>query len=111
MLVVTTSVRVVNGVLSSRKSIRPDQHTRLESCKHGTQSLTMATPRVLGQLFLLPLALKNARPAFNKGLSTRPPPATIPTVARANDEMVFLEPEGNLIRVFLSSTECPMTVA
>lgn len=71
----------------------------------------MATPRVLGQLFLFDLALKKALPAFSNGLSILPPPATIPTVALALPEIVFLLPLGNLILVLLSSTECPIMVA
>ena len=42
------------------------------------------------------LYLKYARPAFSIGLSIRPPPATIPTIARLLEAMVFFEPEGNL---------------
>ena len=37
------------------------------------------TPLTLGQLLRLTLYLWNALPAFNRGLSIRPPPATIPT--------------------------------
>lgn len=40
----------------------------------------IATPRTLGQQFLFALYLKYARPAFNMGLSIRPPPDTIPTI-------------------------------
>lgn len=71
----------------------------------------MATPRVLGHEFLFALNLWNARPALSKGLSIRPPPATIPMVARADPETVFLAPDGRRSRVLFSSTECPMTVA
>jgi len=45
------------------------------------------------------------------GLSVLPPPATIPTVALHNPDMVFLDPEGNLILDFNPSSECPIMVA
>merc|ERR1711921_69988 len=59
----------------------------------------IATPRTLGQQFLLALYLWYAAPAFNKGLSIRPPPATIPMMARLVEGMSFLEPDGSLTRV------------
>ncbi|KAH9418335.1 hypothetical protein DERP_010202 [Dermatophagoides pteronyssinus] len=40
------------------------------------------------------------RPAFKIGLSIRPPPAMIPTIARLDDCITFLAPDGSLIRVF-----------
>merc|ERR1719495_468688 len=71
----------------------------------------IATPRTLGQQFLLTLYLWYALPAFNRGLSIRPPPATIPTDARLNDGSAFLIPDGNFTRVTLVSLLCEMTVA
>ncbi|CAD6216379.1 GSCOCG00004535001-RA-CDS [Cotesia congregata] len=35
------------------------------------------------------------------GLSIRPPPATIPTMARLFDGITFLAPDGSFTRVFL----------
>merc|ERR1719216_403690 len=71
----------------------------------------MHTPRTLGQQFLFTLYLWYARPAFNNGLSIRPPPATIPTLARLNEGMTFLIPEGNFTRVTFVSLLCVTTVA
>merc|ERR1719370_178372 len=59
----------------------------------------MATPLTLGQQLRLTLYLWYARPAFKRGLSIRPPPATTPTVARHRESRTFLAPEGSLIRV------------
>ena len=59
----------------------------------------MATPLTLGQQLRLTLYLWYARPAFNRGLSIRPPPATTPTVARHRESktyafyVTFLEPK------------------
>merc|ERR1711921_22319 len=69
----------------------------------------IATPRTFGQLFLLTLYLWKARPAFKMGLSIRPPPATIPIIARLADGRTFLAPEGNFTLVFLVSGLCAMT--
>merc|ERR1711921_41080 len=71
----------------------------------------IATPRTFGQEFLLALYLKYARPAFSIGLSIRPPPATIPTMARLLEAMVFFEPEGNLTFDRLMSGLWEMMVA
>merc|ERR1719258_22703 len=46
-------------------------------------------------------------PAFNTGLSMRPPPATIPTTARHVDGIDLREPDGNRIRLFFPSSEWP----
>jgi hypothetical protein len=69
------------------------------------------TPLTLGQLCLLALYLKYALPAFNIGLSIRPPPATIPIMARFVDFIVFLAPDGNLTFVLLASGLCEIIVA
>ena len=50
----------------------------------------IATPRTLGQLFLMTLYLWYARPAFKSGLSILPPPATTPTTARHVAEIVWV---------------------
>merc|ERR1711921_8362 len=71
----------------------------------------IATPRTLGQLFLLTLYLWYARPAFNKGLSIRPPPATIPTLALLKEGITFLTPEGSFTLVTPESLLCVTTVA
>jgi len=54
---------------------------------HESPRTFMATPRTLGQQFLFTLYLWYARPAFNTGLSMRPPPATMPdsTVSSRNN--------------------------
>ena len=44
----------------------------------GERHTFIATPRTLGQQLRLALYLWYARPAFSKGLSMRPPPATMP---------------------------------
>merc|ERR1719483_640196 len=62
----------------------------------GCSTGLMATPRVLGQLFLLTLYLWQARPALSMGLSIRPPPATIPIMALLAEGMTFLLPVGHM---------------
>uniref|UniRef100_A0A1A9V5S6 Secreted protein n=1 Tax=Glossina austeni TaxID=7395 RepID=A0A1A9V5S6_GLOAU len=52
-----------------------------------------------------------ARPAFRMGLSIRPPPATIPTIARLAEGTTFLAPDGSFTRVFFVSVLCAITVA
>merc|ERR1712137_508080 len=84
MLVVTTTVGMVDGV-------------------HGNT-------RVRGQLLRLAANLCLARDAFRRGLSVRPPPATIPTIPRQVLGRTFLAPEGSLTRVLPSSGLWPMTV-
>lgn len=54
-----------------------DLSIKLYICNEDTRTF-MATPRTLGQQFLFALYLWYARPAFNTGLSMRPPPATMP---------------------------------
>jgi hypothetical protein len=71
----------------------------------------MHTPLTLGQLCLLALYFQYALPAFNIGLSIRPPPATIPIIARFVDLMVFLAPDGNFTFVLLASGLCEIIVA
>ena len=69
------------------------------------------TPLTLGQLCLLALYLKYALPAFSIGLSIRPPPATIPIMARFVDFIVFFAPDGNLTFVLFASGLCEIIVA
>merc|ERR1719462_761143 len=71
----------------------------------------MQTPRTLGQQFLFTLYLWYARPAFNRGLSMRPPPATIPTEALLKEGITFLIPLGNFTLVTFVSLLCVTTVA
>merc|ERR1719489_440968 len=66
---VTTTVRMLDGV-------------------HG--HTTNLGPRVP-----LSLVLEGALPAFNRGLSILPPPATMPTIARLLEGIVFFDPDGN----------------
>ena len=82
----------------------------------------MATPRVLGHELRLTANLCLAREAsavfisyagkiandtiddiLNSGLSVLPPPATMPTIPRAVDLMIFFAPLGSLTLVFPSS--------
>ena len=80
--------------------------------KKGLKTLTfIATPLTRGQQFLLALYLWYALPAFNIGLSTLPPPATIPITALLNDGTDFLIPEGSLILVTFVSWLWDTTVA
>ena len=51
----------------------------------------IATPRTLGQQFLFTLYLWYAAPAFRRGLSILPPPATTPTTALLADSSVWGE--------------------
>ena len=102
VLMVTTTVRVVDGVHSNTTSTGPAVR------RYQNQ---IGNDREFMDLLRLALNLWNARPALSNGLSILPPPATMPTVARAPPEMVFFEPEGSRILVLFSSGECPMTVA
>lgn len=70
----------------------------------------MHTPRTIGHSFLFALYLWNAVPALSMGLSIRPPPAIRPTIALHLLEMVFLAPEGILMRVLPASASCVMIV-
>lgn len=70
----------------------------------------MATPRVLGHELRLTANLCLAREAFRRGLSVRPPPATIPIIPRELLLTTFLAPEGSLTRVLPSSGLWPTMV-
>merc|ERR1711926_22445 len=70
-----------------------------------------AKPRTFGQQLRFTLYLWYARPAFNSGLSIRPPPATTPTLARLNEGITFLIPEGSFTRVTPVSLLWVTTVA
>ena len=66
----------------------------------------------LGPVVLLGLGLvEGAFSLESMGLSRRPPPATIPMVARASALTNFLAPEGRRMRVRPESASCLMTVA
>merc|ERR1719463_695257 len=67
----------------------------------------MAEPRTLGQELRLTRYLWKLFPAFNTGLSMRPPPAVMPTTARHVAGTVLREPEGKRMRDFLPSSEWP----
>lgn len=54
--------------------------------------------------------LWKAVPALSMGLSIRPPPAMIPTMARHLFETVFRAPEGSLMRVLPASGSWVMMV-
>merc|ERR1719228_1112163 len=120
VLVVTTTVGMFNWVHCNTTDLRPavslDLVEALPMCwwlppPWGCSTGFIATPRTLGQLFLLTLYLWEDRPAFSIGLSIRPPPATIPIIARFADGRTFFAPDGNLTLVFLVSGLCAMTWA
>lgn len=104
---------------------------RIRTPPWGWSTGFMATPRVLGQLLRLTANLCLAReasakhvsdpmPHFNfriprenilrRGLSVRPPPATIPIIPREPEWTTFLAPEGSLMRVLPSSGLWPTMV-
>mmetsp|Transcript_48496 Transcript_48496/g.160714 ORF Transcript_48496/g.160714 Transcript_48496/m.160714 type:complete len:291 (+) Transcript_48496:11-883(+) len=66
----------------------------------------IATPRTFGHELRLTRYLWKARPALSRGLSMRPPPATMPIDARDADEMVFFCPDGSRTRVFPAPSMC-----
>mmetsp|Transcript_69160 Transcript_69160/g.186936 ORF Transcript_69160/g.186936 Transcript_69160/m.186936 type:complete len:223 (+) Transcript_69160:219-887(+) len=70
----------------------------------------MAQPRTLGQELRFTRYLWKLLPALSTGLSMRPPPATMPTMARQVDGMVFRVPLGRRTRVLRLSSECPTTM-
>ena len=71
----------------------------------------IATPRTFGQLLRLTRYLWKARPAFSSGLSMRPPPATMPTAARAPEFTSFFCPEGRRRRVLPTPSMWPTICA
>jgi hypothetical protein len=71
----------------------------------------MQTPLTFGHTCFLALYFQYALPAFNIGLSIRPPPATMPIIARLNDDIVFLAPDGILTFVLCASGLCDTIVA
>ncbi|CAI4928050.1 CGH_3_HP_G0030780.mRNA.1.CDS.1 [Saccharomyces cerevisiae] len=77
MLMVTTTVRVINWIHGNTTGLWPS--------------------------FFFNLYLWKARPAFNNGLSTLPPPAMTPMTPLASEEITFLAPDGNLTLVLFSS--------
>jgi hypothetical protein len=126
VLVVTTTVRMVNrvwryGKLS--KIVRDNSHRANRRTHSHTASLGPAVP--LDAVLVVRTAHRRSakdasqicganetdRPALSKGLSIRPPPATIPIVALAPALTVFFAPDGRRIRLLPVSTSWPMTVA
>ena len=81
VLMVTTSVRMLDGFI--------------------------AHPRTRGHELRFTLYLWNALPAFKTGLSRRPPPATMPTMARESELTVLRVPLGRRTRDFLPSSLWP----
>lgn len=71
----------------------------------------IATPLTLGQWFLFPFCLYQARLALSSGFSVLWPPATTPTIALQPPTMVFLVPDGSLTLVFFPSSEWPIMTA
>merc|ERR1719242_1329817 len=70
----------------------------------------MAEPRTFGQELRFTRYLWKLLPALSTGLSIRPPPATMPTIARHEEGRFFREPDGKRIRVFFMSSEWPTTM-
>lgn len=101
MLVVTTTVGMVDGVHGYTTS--PGPAVALGGELHVVSPDTSITTTSL-------LTLCLARDAFMRGLSVRPPPATIPTIPRHPLGRTFLAPDGSLTRVLPSSGLWPMTV-
>ena len=77
-----------------------DTEGPLEDAKHHSRTRTGAQT----------LYLWKAVPALSMGLSIRPPPAMIPTMARHLFETVFRAPEGSLMRVLPASGSWVMMV-
>ena len=102
MLVVTTTVRVVDGVHGNTTSLGPAVALGSELSPLLANAFQHSTS-IMHTLCL-------ARDAFMRGLSVRPPPATIPTIPRHELGRTFLAPEGSLTRVLPSSGLWPMTV-
>lgn len=101
MLVVTTTVGMVDGVHGNTTSPGPavalgSELSGVSDCA-GPNTITTHT-------------LCLARDAFMRGLSVRPPPATIPTIPRHELGRTFLAPDGSLTRVLPSSGLWPITV-
>ena len=71
----------------------------------------IATPRTFGHEFRFTRYLWKARPAFSSGLSIRPPPATMPTAARARELTSFFCPDGRRRRVLPVVSMWPMICA
>merc|ERR1740117_2703586 len=67
----------------------------------------IAHPRTFGQQLRFTLYLWKLVPAFNMGLSKRPPPDTMPMTPRQVDGIDFLCPDGKRMRLFFPSSECP----
>ena len=100
MLMVTTTVRMVDGVHGNTTS--PGPAIALSSkLKQVSNFLSSRTSK---------RTLCFARDAFMRGLSVRPPPATIPTIPRQVLGRTFFAPDGSLTRVLPSSGLWPMTV-
>ena len=55
---------------------------------------------------MLTLYLWYELPALSRGLSIRPPPAMMPTIARQSLLMVLRAPDGSLTRVLPESGSC-----
>lgn len=87
MLVVTTTVRMVDGVHSNTTSLGP-------RVALGSELYLISTIPFCPLFFQRTLCL--ALEALRRGLSVRPPPATIPTIPRQELERTFLAPEGSL---------------
>ena len=71
----------------------------------------IATPRTLGHSLRFTRYLWYARPALSMGLSVRPPPATMPTIALQTDLTLFLPPDGRRSFVVPFSSSCVTTTA
>jgi hypothetical protein len=100
MLVVTTSVGMVDGVHGNTTSPGP------AVALGGELGISAFVERTIIAVHTLCLA----RDAFMRGLSVRPPPATMPTIPRHELGRTFLAPDGSLTRVLPSSGLWPMTV-
>src|ERR1035437_646428 len=70
---------------------------------NGWSTTFMATPRTRGYFAALERILWNFLPALTKGLSRRPPPATIPIIARQCGWSHFISPLGSCTTVFCTS--------
>lgn len=132
MLMVTTTVGVLHGVHGNTTDAGPAVTLR-PVLVHGTASLCATQPAAKGtdddreELGKAGSLSRGGRRTtslckasrvgviiayvLSKGLSVRPPPATMPTMARDCEGRTFLLPDGRRTRVLPVSRLCAMMVA
>lgn len=111
VLVVTTSVRVLHGVHRTAAHLCNNEQSHIHTSNRNGQFSSVLERMLVkgvkeyssmftfGHSLRLTRYLWKARPAFSMGLSVRPPPAMMPTMARQRLLQVRFEPEGMRMRV------------